>query len=139
MISLGIGIVAVLLYFLPNGTPLDFLHYTGDFFITTIIVALTIKEPVTVLRDAFVELIGGTHDDEEVSELVSREASAHLPAGVKVQTIHVFKTGMNFDIDIIVNGTGDVVRVEDLVEARKRMERALEPKLHLVNVDFVFD
>ena len=46
---------------------------------------------------------------------------------------------MNFDIDIIVNGTGDVVRVEDLVEARKRMERALEPKLHLVNVDFVFD
>ena len=139
MISLGIGIVAVLLYFLPNGTPLDFLHYTGDFFITTIIVALTIKEPVTVLRDAFVELIGGTHDDEEVSELVSREASAHLPAGVKVQTIHVFKTGMNFDIDIIVNGTGDVGRVEDLVEARKRMERALEPKLHLVNVDFVFD
>ena len=26
MISLGIGIVAVLLYFLPNGTPFDFLH-----------------------------------------------------------------------------------------------------------------
>jgi Predicted Co/Zn/Cd cation transporters len=79
MISLGIGIVAVLLYLLPSGTPFDFLHYTGDFFITTIIVLLTIKEPVTVLRDAFVELVGGTHDDEEIFRFCdarSRDASA---------------------------------------------------------------
>ena len=53
--SFGIGVVAVFLWFLPAGGPLDFLHYTGDFFITVALVLLTIKEPFGVLKDAFVE------------------------------------------------------------------------------------
>ena len=52
--SFGIGVVAVFLWFLPAGGPLDFLHYTGDFFITVALVLLTIKEPFGVLKDAFV-------------------------------------------------------------------------------------
>ena len=139
MISLGIGIVVVLLYFLPSGTPFDFLHYTGDFFITTIIVLLTIKEPVTVLRDAFVELVGGTHDDEEISGFVTREVGAHLPEGIQMEKIHVFKTGMNFDVDIFIGSTKGTVQMEELVGARQTIEQALEPKLHIVNVDFVFE
>ncbi|MEE1295913.1 MAG: cation transporter [Bifidobacterium sp.] len=139
MISLGIGIVAVLLVFLPMGTPLDFLHYTGDFFITTAIVILTIKEPFEVLRDAFVELVGGVHDDKEIDDFVEGHVKELVPSSVEVQQIHIFKTGMNFDVDIIVNGTGESVRVEDLVEARNQIEKALEPKLHIVNVDFVFE
>ena len=139
MISLGIGIVAVLLYFLPSGTPFDFLHYTGDFFITTIIVLLTIKEPVTVLRDAFVELVGGTHDDEEISGFVTREVETHLPEGIQMEKIHVFKTGMNFDVDIFIGSTKGTVQMEELVGARQTIEKALEPKLHIVNVDFVFE
>lgn len=139
MISLGIGIVAVLLYFLPMGTPLDFLHYTGDFFITTIIVVLTIKEPFVVLRDAFVELVGGVHDDEEIDAFVEGHVRELIPASVEVQQIHVFKTGMNFDVDIIVNGTGDSVKVDDLVDARNAIQEALAPKLQIVNVDWVFE
>lgn len=139
MISLGIGIVAVLLYFLPMGTSLDFLHYTGDFFITTIIVALTIKEPFDVLRDAFVELVGGVHDDEEIDAFVEGHVRKLIPSSVEVQQIHVFKTGMNFDVDIIVNGTGDSVKVDDLVDARNAIQEALAPKLHIVNVDWVFE
>lgn len=139
MISLGIGVVAVLLFFLPSGTPLDFLHYTGDFFITTIIVALTVKEPVVVLRDAFVELVGGTHDDEEISAFVTREVEAHLPARIVMEKLHVFKTGMNFDVDIFIGSTHGSVRMEELVGARRAIEKALEPKLHIVNVDFVFE
>ena len=139
MISLGIGVVAVLLYFLPDGTPLDFLHYTGDFFITTIIVALTVKEPVIVLRDAFVELVGGTHDDEEISAFVTREVEAHLPERIVMEKLRVFKTGMNFDVDIFIGSTYGSVRMEELVGARQTIEKALEPKLHIVNVDFVFE
>ena len=129
IISLGIGVVAVLLYFLPDGTPFDFLHYTGDFFITTII----------VLRDAFVELVGGTHDDEEISAFVTREVETHMPAGIEMEKVHVFKTGMNFDVDIFIGSTKGAVQMEELVGARQAMEKALEPKLHIVNVDFVFE
>lgn len=139
MISLGIGIVAVLLVFLPFGTPLDFLHYTGDFFITAAIVALTVREPIDVLRDAFVELVGGVHHDKEISQFVEQTVSTHLPAQTTLQKVHVFKTGMNFDVDIFIEGTGDAVRIPDLVQARNTIERALEERLHIVNVDFVFE
>ncbi len=123
MSSLGIGIVAVLLYFIPSGTPFDFLHYPGDFFITTISVLLTIKEPVTVLRDAF----------------VAREVGAHLPAGIQMQKIHVFKSGMNFDVEIFIGSTKGTVQMEELVGALQTIEKALEPKLHIVNVDLLFE
>ena len=80
MISFGIGLAAVVLVLLPAGGPLDFLHYTGDFFITTVIVILAVKEPVEVLRDAFVELVGGVHDDDETNTFVEQAAQRHLPA-----------------------------------------------------------
>ena len=107
--------------------------------ITTIIVALTIKEPVIVLRDAFVELVGGTHDDEEISAFVTREVEAHLPAAIEMEKVHVFKTGMNFDVDIFIGSTQGSVRMEELVAARQTIEKALEERLHIVNVDFVFE
>lgn len=139
MISLGIGIVAVILFFLPDNTPFDFLHYTGDFFITTAIVLLTIKEPFVVLRDAFVELVGGTHNDDDIAQFVEETVQNQLPSSVEMQKIHVFKTGMNFDVDIVISGTGQSVEIADLVQARDAIEHDLEPKLHIVNVDFVFE
>ena len=92
-----------------------------------------------MLRDAFVELVGGTHDDEEISGFVTREVETHLPAGIQMEKIHVFKTGMNFDVDIFIGSTKGTVQMEELVGARQTIEQALEPKLHIVNVDFVFE
>ncbi|NEG69780.1 cation transporter [Bifidobacterium choloepi] len=141
MISLGIGVIAVIVWMLPANSPLDFLRYTGDFFITTIIVAVTIKEPCVVLRDAFVELIGGVHDDEETEAFVAATVERHLPANTTFYKVHVFKTGMNFDVQVFLHGKSDdsSVSVADLVASREAMEKALHERLHLVNVDFVFE
>ena len=77
--SFGIGVVAIFLMLLPAGGPLDFplhrrfLHHRG-------FGALTIKEPFSVLKEAFVELVGGVHDDDETNAYVEAEAQRHLPA-----------------------------------------------------------
>ncbi|MDO4913477.1 MAG: cation transporter [Bifidobacteriaceae bacterium] len=47
--SFGIGVAAAFLYLLPHGTPLEFLHYTADFFITGVIIILTVKEPLVII------------------------------------------------------------------------------------------
>lgn len=139
VISLGIGVAAVLLTLLPMGTPLDFLHFTGDFLITLAIVALTIKEPVGVLRDAFVELVGGVHEDEELNAFVEEAAQRHLPEGTEYEKTLIFKTGMNFTVDVYLAGTGETIDVHDLVDHKRALERALRKRLHIVDVDFVFD
>ena len=139
MISFGIGLAAVVLVLLPAGGPLDFLHYTGDFFITTVIVILAVKEPVEVLRDAFVELVGGVHDDDETNAFVETAAQRHLPANTEYERTMIFKTGMNYTVDVYLAGTGESIDVTDLVECKRSLERELKRRLHIVDVDFVFD
>lgn len=139
MISFGIGLAAVVLVLLPAGGPLDFLHYTGDFFITTVIVILAVKEPVEVLRDAFVELVGGVHDDDETNAFVEAAAQRHLPANTEYERTMIFKTGMNYTVDVYLAGTGESIDVTDLVECKRSLERELKRRLHIVDVDFVFD
>ena len=139
MISFGIGLAAVVLVLLPAGGPLDFLHYTGDFFITTVIVILAVKEPVEVLRDAFVELVGGVHDDDETNTVVEQAAQRHLPANTEYEKTMIFKTGMNYTVDVYLAGTGESIDVADLVECKRSLERELKHRLHIVDVDFVFD
>lgn len=139
MISFGIGLAAVVLVLLPAGGPLDFLHYTGDFFITTVIVILAVKEPVEVLRDAFVELVGGVHDDDETNTFVEQAAQRHLPANTEYEKTMIFKTGMNYTVDVYLAGTGESIDVTDLVECKRSLERELKHRLHIVDVDLVFD
>lgn len=139
MISFGIGLAAVVLVLLPAGGPLDFLHYTGDFFITTVIVILAVKEPVEVLRDAFVELVGGVHDDDETNTFVEQAAQRHLPANTEYEKTMIFKTGMNYTVDVYLAGTGESIDVADLVESKRSLERELKRRLHIVDVDLVFD
>lgn len=139
MISFGIGLAAVVLVLLPAGGPLDFLHYTGDFFITTAIVILAVKEPVQVLRDAFVELVGGVHDDDETNAFVEQAAQRHLPANTEYERTMIFKTGMNYTVDVYLAGTGESIDVADLVACKRSLEQELKHRLHIVDVDFVFD
>ena len=137
--SFGIGVIAVFLMLLPAGGPLDFLHYTGDFFITVALVVLTIREPFSVLKEAFVELVGGVHDDDETNAYVEAEAQRHLPANTEYEQTLIFKTGMNYTVDVYLAGTGETIDVSDLIERKRSLEKELTKRLHLVDVDFVFD
>ncbi|RSX53498.1 cobalt transporter [Bifidobacterium goeldii] len=137
--SFGIGVVAVILMFLPTGGSLDFLHFTGDFFITVALVAFTIKEPFSVLKDAFIELVGGVHDDDETNAFVEVAAQRHLPVNTEYEQTLIFKTGMNYTVDVYLSGTGETIDVADLVECKRSLEKALKKRLHIVDVDFVFD
>ncbi|MFT8812932.1 MAG: cation transporter, partial [Oenococcus sp.] len=56
--SLGIGAAALILFFIRPNSSLGFLRYTGDFFITLLLVILTIKMPLQVIRSAFGEISG---------------------------------------------------------------------------------
>ena len=138
-ISGGIGVAAVALLFLPAGSPLDFLHYTGDFVITLLIVAAVAKEPVGVLREAYVELVGGVHEDEGTNDFVHHAALEHLPAGTGLDRVLVFKTGMNYTVDVYLAAAGGTIDVDDLVASKRALEARLVERLRLVDVDFVFD
>lgn len=51
----------------------------------------------------------------------------------------MFKTGMNYTVDVYLSGIGQSIDVEDLVECKRDLEKELTKRLHIVDVDFVFD
>lgn len=46
---------------------------------------------------------------------------------------------MNYTVDVYLAGTGETIDVSDLIERKRSLEKELTKRLHLVDVDFVFD
>ncbi|MBM6699344.1 cation transporter [Bifidobacterium pullorum subsp. saeculare] len=139
VVSGGIGIAALALTFVPLDSPVGWLNYTGDFFITVALVAISLREPVGVLRDALVELVGGRVIDEATNDRIAMVVRRHLPGGTTLDHIHVFKKGMSHTVDVYLACRDDMVSVTHLVSSKQAMERVLAERLPIVDVNLVFD
>ncbi len=70
---------------------------------------------------------------------VEAEAQRHLPANTDYEQTLIFKTGMNYTVDVYLSGIGETIDVADLIECKRSLEKELSKRLHIVDVDFVFD
>lgn len=112
--SLGIGIAALAIYFIDIDGKLGFLHYTGDFFITIILVFCSIKEPLCVLKTGFLELTGGTTDDQELESTVKQAIVKHCGSTFLIQQVRVIKTGVYITVYLYTKTNGAVAIRESL-------------------------
>ncbi|MDW8750629.1 cation transporter [Streptococcus suis] len=99
LISAAIGIAFLFLAFIPNKSPLDFLHYTGDFFVTLALALISFKEPLTLLISSFKELAHGTVHLPEIQECLYEILEQYLEETEDVD-IHIYKQGMQVKIKI---------------------------------------
>lgn len=106
----AIGVAVVALWAVPIDSEFGFLHYTGDFFISTVIVATSIKDPVVTLFESFRELTGGVTKDRKLLEAVQ------LATGLGSRDFMINKTGMK----ILICIPKKVVEKQDLVEREKK-------------------
>lgn len=139
VVSGGIGVAAFALTFVPLDSPIGWLNYTGDFFITIVLVAISIKEPLAVLRDAFIELVGGLVLDDRTNDFIETSAKVHLPGGTRLNHTHVFKKGMSYTVDVYLDCEDDLIDITHLMSQKKRMEQALAKRFPIIDVNFIFD
>lgn len=107
--SLGIGVAVVLLNFVDINGSLGFLHYTGDFFITIILVLFSVKEPAEVIISAFRELSGGTTDDKELEKTVCDSLKKNLKAEkITLEKYKISKTGMYISVFVYLSNIAEI-------------------------------
>lgn len=107
--SLGIGVAVVLLSFIDINGSLGFLHYTGDFFITTILALFSLKEPVQVIISAFRELSGGTTDDKELEKTICASLNRNLKTEkINLKKYKISKTGMYISVFIYLSNIAEM-------------------------------
>ncbi|MTB63790.1 cation transporter [Streptococcus sp. zg-86] len=100
--SLGAGLAFCLLYFIDLNGTFGFLHYTADFFITSISVICLLPEPVKMLHVAFIELSHGLTTDQEITEPIDDLILQHFKHVLPHINYQIVKIGMALSVKIYV-------------------------------------
>ena len=124
--SAVIGVAIVMLKFVPLESALGFLHYTGDFFISLLVIIASIREPVVLFFDAFRELTGGVTKDKKIIAIV-KEAT-----GLEENQFQVYKIGMKIKVCIYKTE----LQVNDMKE-KQRMQKELIKTYNNAVIEYV--
>ena len=134
VISGGVGILILLLSFININGKLGFLHYTGDFFITLILVAVSIKEPIKLFGTSLRELSGATVKDKEIKSKVRRIVSKEIREEDLDNKFEVYKIGMHIKVVILLN---DNIEKETLQRLKSDTIKEIKESFDSVSVEFV--
>jgi len=138
LMSAGIGVGSILLLLIKEGTPFEFLLYTGDFFITILIVFLAIKEPIVVLKNGFIELANGVVTNEDTKQKIEKIVQENLPEDMEIKNCHIHKTGMSFRILVHIDTQTDHININELSEKSQKIKEELSNHYEHVRVNFLF-
>lgn len=138
LISVGIGFAMIVLMFVDLDSKLGFLHYTGDFFITAILVAVSIKEPLSSLTNSFREFARSVVQDKAIEDYVLAVFDAKLPAHQDKFDILVFKQGMHIQVKVHISPAEDPHFVEYLAEKKAELLNELRKEFEFIQLEFSF-
>lgn len=136
--SMGVGVAIVFLQLIDINSSLKFLHYTGDFFITVVLVLISLKQPIKVLFISFKELSGGTTDDKEVENNINKVITANFTGVTEKIRSDVFKVGMHIKVCISLPGEVNQDTLQEFVRARQKTFEELGKIYDSLEVDLVF-
>ena len=134
VISGGVGILILLLSFININGKLGFLHYTGDFFITLILVAVSIKEPIKLFATSLRELSGATVKDKEIKSKIRRIVAKEIREEELDNKFEVYKIGMHIKVVILLN---DNIEKETLQRLKSGTIKEIKESFDSVSVEFV--
>lgn len=146
IMSGGIGIGILIIAFISGGSTgngngeslFSFLLYTGDFFITIILVVFSIKEPIKIMKEAFIELANGIVTKDEIRIPIEKAVRKHLLNDMELKNCHVRKVGMSFKVSVHLDSQSDIINKNVLLEKIACIEEELSHKYENIKVSFIF-
>lgn len=138
IMSGGIGAAAIAISFIGESSPLSFLFYTGDFFITVLLTLFSIKEPILTLKEAFVELANGTVTKEKMKSQIEAVVQRNLPADTSIKKCLIHKMGMSFWIIVHLDNGKDLISRKELLKKADSIEKELSNAYENIRVNFIF-
>ncbi|CCN45368.1 putative Co/Zn/Cd cation transporter [Vibrio nigripulchritudo MADA3029] len=139
VLSASTGLILIVIGYVPAGSSWDFLLYIGDALLVVILATLMIKQPIGIIKEAFIELAGGKLQDQAQHEKIETSVNQHLQAcGISAKSLNISKTGSSY---LVIVG----LALEELADkpagsvtdARHNMKQALDKDFNFVDVEMV--
>ena len=133
-LSLGIGLVFMIIWLLPANSSFDFLKSIGDAIIVLIMCLIFFTLPLKIIKESFIELGGGMLQDTAKKEMAEKTIIQSLPSNLIKQSIYISKLGSSYFILVYVSSDTNIIDLSIIETLRKKMQQAL---IHIfTNVKF---
>jgi predicted Co/Zn/Cd cation transporter (cation efflux family) len=135
--SLGIGVVFLIIWLLPAHTGFDFLKSIGDAIIVLIMCLVFFTMPLKIIRDSFIELGGGILQDTATKEVAEKIIVEALPSNLKKQSIYISKLGSSYFILLYLTSDTNTIDLSTIETLRKKIQEVLMPALTNVKLELI--
>lgn len=136
--TIAVGIALVLTTFVPENSRLSFLLYIGDAIIVILMALLLLKTPFVVIKEGFIELGGGSLQNQEERSQIEKAILELLPTSLHMDNCHISKTGSSHLILIYASSNEKTIDLEVLTLFRNTLHQKIEENFHNSEVEIVF-
>ncbi|WP_449600271.1 cation transporter [Paenibacillus sp. Marseille-Q9583] len=138
LMAAGVGLGVLLFLFIDENGPFSFLLYTGDSLITLILVLFALKRPLLLLKESFIELVGGVTTDIKIIKEIEQTLHRNLPEDTQLKNCQIRKTGMSYHISVNLTCSSETIKLSEFRKSKVQIEDELSAKYTNLNVSFVF-
>ena len=136
--TIAIGIALVLTTLVPESSKFSFFLYIGDAIVVILMCFFLLRIPFGVIKEGFIELGGGSLQDENLLNNIEKAIQKFIPDSIKVIKFHASKTGSSHLLLIYAQPKGSEVNVERIESFRLDLFKNLENDLPNPEIEIVF-
>lgn len=136
--TIAVGLALVLTTFVSESSKLSFLLYIGDAIIVILMALLLFKTPFEVIKEGFIELGGGSLQNQESTKKIEKVIRNFLPDGMSIDTYHISKTGSSHLVLIYANSSRPNIAIDALTKYRKSIYENINEDFPNSEVEIVF-
>ena len=136
--TIAVGLALVLTTFVPETSKFSFLLYIGDAIIVILMALLLLNTPFQVIKEGFIELGGGSLQNQESVQQIESIIQNHLPDELAIDRCHISKTGSSHLVLIYATSNEPSIALDKLSQFRKSIHKKIEENFPNSEVEIVF-
>ena len=124
-LTLATGLVFFLLSFVVAGSKIDFLLYIGDSIIVVLLCLVMIGSPISIIKNAFIELGGGTIQNKQDKKRFDEMIDAVISNKFKYHT-YISKLGSGYLVVIYIDPKTENINVAEFKSIHEQIKVKLQ-------------
>ncbi len=139
IISLALGLSFLFISWIDKNSPLAFFHSIGDSILVIVLSLLFLKTPLSILKNAFIEIGGGSiQDTSEREEIVSWLKEA-LGLNFQYLRSYINKTGSSYLAIIYLKSQHKSIDISELAKTKLNIDSKLKAKYNFTDIEIVLE
>lgn len=137
--TLAVGAALSLSALVPEDSLFSFLLYIGDAIIVVLMCLFLLRIPFEIVKQGFVELGGGTIQNQDSQQRMKDIVKAHLPKGWEVKGHYFSKTGSSHILILYLNVHSETIDVSSIKSSRLKLLKNLNDDFSNLELEIILD